>query len=412
MGWFNRNKSIEIIEKAFTPVDAAKYFEAIGAKGSLSWDSKNYSKDFKEVPEVNAVISLKARAFSSMKLQVVSKETGKQVNNNEPLVKVLRNPNYYQSQKEFLYQTKVFQEVYGNEFIYPLAPSGLSTNYKGLFSLPPDLVEIEYPSRQPAFYLSEDFIAGIKYKATFGTSTKTFVPKELIHINSINITQREDSWLNGVSPLAALQGPIANIRASYEARNVLIERRGALGILSNGSVDVTGGAVPIDPKEKTELQSQLRRYGLTKDQYQFIITNLNLKWQQMAIDADKLQLHEETRESLTRICDVYGVPFELMGNQKGVTFDNKKQAIRSLYQETIIPEAQEWVDTLNSFFGTEGKSWHIVATFDHLPIFAENIKERAASIATITTALSKAYQDGAITIAQYQAELAKLNVGI
>ena len=92
-----------------------------------------------------------------------------------------------------------------------------------------------------------------------------------------------------------------------------------------------------------------------------------------------LKLFEETEADTRKICDAFGLPYELLSTEKGTTFDNKKEAKRQFYQDTIIPEADEWIQALNDFFQTKGKSWSIIGTFDHLPIFQENIKERAAA---------------------------------
>jgi phage portal protein BeeE len=202
-----------------------------------------------------------------------------------------------------------------------------------------------------------------------------------------------------------------NIRAAYESRNIILTHRGALGILSNDSRDVTGSVLPLYPESKRELQEEYRKYGLTGNQWQVILTNLSLKWQQMSIDPDKLGLYQEVREDTIKICDSFGFPFELLGNEKGVTFENQKWAERRLYENTIIPEAQEWIDAMNATLETEKRSWHIVGRFDHLPIFNENLKERAASISLMTNALSRQYADQAITLQQYQTELGKYKIG-
>jgi hypothetical protein len=81
-----------------------------------------------------------------------------------------------------------------------------------------------------------------------------------------------------------------------------------------------------------------------------------------------------------------------------------------MYEATIIPDAQEWVDAMNAAFETEKKSWMIVGSFDQLNIFAENRKERAQSIQLVTGGLSRAFLDGAITLDQYRDELDAMGV--
>jgi hypothetical protein len=62
------------------------------------------------------------------------------------------------------------------------------------------------------------------------------------------------------------------------------------------------------------------------------------------------------------------------------------------------------------FFGTEKETWQLSGDYSHLPIFQANIKERGQSLQTIVNALSKALEDGAINLQQYQAELSKFGI--
>lgn len=383
------------------------FFYPFGMGNTINWNTENFLKDFLEVPEVNAVITWKARAWSTMNLKVVSDVTGEDATSKDPIVRLIRQPNYFQSQKEFFMQTKIWQEIYGNEFLYINRPAAMAPN--ALFTLNPNCVDIEYGSEDVPFYMQSSLPSNIRYKATFGGGTKD-ITENVIHINNSNIDPDSGNWLDGVSPLQSLSEPIANIRASYEARNVIISNRGALGILSNGSVDGMGSILPMDPKEKEALQTALKGYGLSKNQHQFIVTNLNLKWQQMAVDSDKLQLHEENKAAFNTICDVLGVNYEIFANDN--TFENKKAAERATYQNTIIPEAHEWCDALNRKLETNKKSWHIECSFDHLPIFAENLKDRAATLVQLTTALDKAFQSGIITSQDYKNELTKFKIGV
>jgi hypothetical protein len=248
-------------------------------------------------------------------------------------------------------------------------------------------------------------------------------PKDsIIHINRANVngqmltagtvttevTQSDQSHLWGIPVMASHQANVRNLRAAYEARNVLIENRGALGILSNGSTDGVGSMLPIDPKLKKELQDEYRRYGMTKGQMQIIMTSLNLKWQQMAIDTDKLKLFDECEADTRALCLGYGVPYELIA--AGQTYDNKLRAERQFYQNTIIPEAGEWCDAINRRVEIAGKSWEVSITYDHLPVFQDNVKERAQAMSLMAAAIEKLITNGVMTVEQAQVELQKFGI--
>ena len=404
MAWFS--KKAQPITPTSLPKSDEPFFIPVGF-GGLNWDNLKYLEDYQQVPEVNAIINGIARAFSNGKLQIVSKATGKEVSNNESLVKALRNPNPYQGTIEWMMQSRIFAEIYGNEFIYFYTKPGFTNKIAAIYNIPSDIIKVDDESELPFYkHTSKE----LKYEVTFDGKTEQLPSESMVHISNSSVELSEDGYICGQSNLKALQPAIQNICAAYEARNVIIKNRGALGILSNSNSDATGSTLPMDEKEKAALQNEFRKYGIAKSQHQVIITNLRLQWQQMAIDTDKLKLFEECKADTEKICDAYGYPFELLGNQQGVTFENKKQALKSLYQDTIIPKASEWTSALNSHFETLDKSWEIRLTYDHLPIFQDNLKERGQAMSTTITALSKAFQDGAMTMQQYKNELTKLGI--
>jgi HK97 family phage portal protein len=402
----------------------AWWMTMLGEKSGEIWGEQSYEqyiKYFIEVPEVNAIINYRARAESMVNISIVSKSTGEEIKNNEPLIRILRNPNWLQTQTEFFRQTSLFRSIFGNEYLYLLTPTGRGTNYRGLFTLPSQNIYVKCKTKR--FYLESELPDDVEYVFKLDCDDVEYPIdiKDLIHLSDNRITYLPDkettqlkeriNYLYGTSPLASLTPAIKNIRVAYEARNILIENRGAIGILSNDSKDGIGGVGPMNQEEKIKLQNDWKSYGLTKRQWQIIITNLSLRWQQISMDIDKLKLFEEIKEDTMKLCDVYGVPYELLGNSTGVTYENKKEAKRQMYQDAIIPSTIERIGALNKKFDTENKSWEIIGSFDHLPIFQENIKERAQSITLLCTGLNKAFQDGAISIDDYKKELSKFGIG-
>ncbi len=53
----------------------------------------------------------------------------------------------------------------------------------------------------------------------------------------------------------------------------------------------------------------------------------------------------------------------------------------------------------------------LIMDFSHLSVFQEDAKKRGEALTAITTALSKAFMDGAISIEEYKEELIKHGLG-
>lgn len=329
----------------------------------------NPIKNFLELPEVFAVVNLKARAFSNMLLKEVDeKGNDKPTPEGKTIIDLLKNPNHFQGGKEFLRQTKIYREVFGNEFIFKQKPYAMPTT--SLFSIPPNLITVEYTSDKPFFLEAEP---SLRYQYQYNRYEKKEIdPSLLIHFsdNRVGIKTVSDKNLyTGNSPLENLHFICQNLRAAYESRGIILTQRGANGAWVNDSADAVG-FVNLDKKEKEKLEKAFERYGTRIGQRQTIVTNAPVRWVQAGTNNPKnLGLFEETMECFLRLCDVYGVPKDLFGAAQGATYENQRQAEKGFYIRTIIPEAQEWIEGIDYDLRGKDRRTKIIADFSHLDIF-------------------------------------------
>jgi hypothetical protein len=387
----------------------------VATYNSSGGDDIKRLKAFLTIPEVNAIFNLRARAHGNFKIMAVDLKGNPIADFKDPLIDIIENPNYFQSKEEFFGQTNLFRDIFGNEFINLTIPIGMSKPI-GLFSLPSQNVEVvnvnSVHSGTGPFFLLKDLPESVQYKFK-DTDGKVYPLRyeNLLHLNDNNVVFKNNpDFLKGLSKLDALAAPLENIKVAYEARNVIIVNRGAIGILSNAARDGIGSAAPMNKFEKEKLQQEFKKYGLSKNQWQIIITNLALNWQQMSIDIDKLKLFDETREDTLKICDAYGTPYELLASIRNTTFDNKKEAKRQWYRETIIPEANARIAGINRKYKTIERGFRFLPMFDHLPIFDTEKMERARSLYFMVNSLTKALEDTAIDLDQYRKELKKYGI--
>jgi len=368
-----------------------------------------YLDYFNSIPELNAVINLKARCFANGRLKTVN-EKAEEV---DAMPESLKTPNYFQDIKEFMRQTKLNHEIYGNEYIYFLFGVGFDVQKtKALFSLPPNLITKEYTNTQP-FWVWPQEPDGISYTYELDGTQYAIDAGQILHMNDNNVSvtaANDKSVLNGESKLKGLRAALKNIKMAYESRGVILKYRGALGILSNQSTDGVGAGLPLEEKEIRDIQEKYNQYGGLEGQFQAIITSANLRWQQMSVDPNKLGLFQETEEDFNKILDAFGVPSEMFTRQKGATFENQNQARKSIYENTIVPEANEWCMGLNTKFFPDGKV-KLIMDYSHLPVFQEDIKLRSETINNMVNYLSRLRQDQQITDEEYREELFKMGVG-
>lgn len=324
--------------------------------------------------------------------------------------KLMAKPNVFQTWVQFEAQAKIYIQAFGECYILPIMPLGFTDKTKdvsAMWVIPNWLITPTFTGKS----FSQNKLDGIivNYKIGNINDNYTLLPEQLINIQDFNLST--DNFLQAQSRMVCLADPITNIIAAYEARHGLIVRKGGIGILSNNSKDSVG-TIPLDTKEKKEVQDSFRNYGFTKNDYNVIITNAALTWQSMTFPTKDLMLFEEIEDSTRAICDVYEFPIEMLGFKGNSMFDSgeKYAAIqRALYENTIIPESANFVQAFNQWFEFDkyGK-FTLQVFYDHLSFFKKNQKEKADALRFMAQGLQVLYTHKLITETEARQEIANI----
>lgn len=364
--------------------------------------NKSASQAYECCPPVAAIINKKAQAFINGKTWVLNtqgKAKGKEATTVEAkkLQRLFAQPNPIQNWSQFEAQGYIYQQLFAYTLILSIKPVGFKENIDAyaLWNIPPFMVDIEETN-----------------KLFYQTSQKGMIKKIVLNYKGVrseleiddiyimkDITPSFDSLIFPQSRICALELPINNIIGAYESRNVLINYRGALGILTKEAGDGGQfGALPMPEGEKENIQNDFRRYGLKHHQWQIIITSAAMKWQQMGYPTKDLMLFEEVEGSTQAICDGYNYQYELLSNSKGVTFANKNEAKKLVYQDAILPEAQSIYGQWNQFFNTAKYNLVIDKDFSHVAVLQADQLQTAQARKARNDALLIEYQNDLITM--------------
>jgi hypothetical protein len=351
-------------------------------------------------PPINAIINRKAQAYINGKTWVLNtqgKAKGKESTSAEAkkLQALFKKPNPLQSWKQFEAQGYIYQQLFGYNIVLPIKPLGFKDNIDAsmLWNIPPSMVDIEETNK--LFYQS-DTSGIIKQIVLNYKGVRTPLKIEDIYIMK-DFTPSFCSLVIPESRIKSLELPINNIIGAYESRNVLINYRGALGILSQDPGNGQYGVIPMSGDQKDQLQQDFRRYGLKNHQWQFIITSASLKWQQMGVATKDLMLFEEIEADTMAICDNYNYPYQLMSSAKGTTFSNLKEGKQLLYQDATIPEAESMYEQWNQLFNTERFNLVIDKDYSHIAVLQEDQLQAAQARKARNDALLIEWQNDLIT---------------
>ncbi len=353
---------------------------------------------YQKCPPVSAIVHRKAQAYGNGKIWVTD-EDGEEVTTDvaNRLRKLLRRPNPLQTWTDFEAQGYVLQQLFGYCPILAIKPAGFKENIyaKSLWNIPPTMVKIEEAEGLfTTITTISDMIKSITL--TYKDHETPLEKADVLILRDVTISTK--SLLLPDSRLKALALPVNNVIGAYESRNVLINYRGALGILSPEKDQF--GVAPIDPDDKVELQNDFLRYGLTNDQWKFIISSAALKWQPMGIAPKELMLLEEVIDSTKAICDGYNYPPQLLAiiDPK---YDNWDAAEKGLYQNAIMPEAQRNTQQWNEFFDTDKHKLIIWKDFDHVAALQNDKVKEAQARMTLNQAKQIEWENDLITLNQW-----------
>lgn len=314
-------------------------------------------------------------------------------------VKLLEQPNVFQSRNEYLMQWFIQRCLYANVYVYELKGMDIQEIPSALWNLSPSRMSIRRTGKIWQQTELNQIIEGYKFQMDDGKTWAEFDTNEIIQFSIPN----PDDPIMGVSPLNSIRMAISNIRAAYGYRNVVLTRKGAIGIWSTEGKDQIG-TISLTPEEKEEMSKQLTEtYGIGDRQASVMIANKPMKWSPAIYPTKDMELFKEVSEDFKAIIDVYGANeymFTSGENSKGSTFTNVEMGERACYQNTIIPIASDFAYGLAQRFGILDRGGRLELSYDHLPVMQEDqtkkaeVLEKKANAAQVL--LSNGYQPNEI----------------
>lgn len=394
--WFKRNSNIWA---------GAQFFTFTGDKCT-----PEFTVDFNSIYGINdaydkcstlkAIVNRMALVIANVKMWIVD-DSGNDVSDKyNDLAVLLKRPNFIQTWTEFMQQLDVYRQLYGEAFIYASVPVGFNNaNATALWVLNPLFIDIESNGR--LYDQSDIENIGLRYIFNCSGQRRELDPSNVLHIKDVN--QNIDfspNDLRGSSRLLGLETSLANIIQAEEAIYTMNRDRGAIGILSNDQKDISG-TIPLTDDEKESLRNQYQSlYGLSARQAKVIITNASLKWQSISFNVKDLMLLEGIEKNIQLIADALGYPYDLLSTSKGVTYENKAEAKKLLYQDSIIPIANLYAEKLTGFFGLENAK--IEFDFSDIECLKKSEKEAAETLYQLNQAMQTAYNNGVISRAEWR----------
>lgn len=246
------------------------------------------------------------------------------------LLDVMRRPNPQDGGASFVKNSLAFYLIAGNSYLIKVGPEAGPP--KELYYMRPDRVRVLPGNRMEP-------IRGYRYTVGGVPRKPDFKPNEVLHLKAFNPL---DDWY-GLSPVevVARQIDIQTMAAKWNARLLQNDCRPPGAIVTESNLDE-------EQHERLEKQLEEKMMG-----YEHAgrppVFEAGIKWQAFAITPKDMDWLNSDKLNTRKICSVYNVAPELIGDAENKTYSNYKEARKALYMETVLPLMDYLRDEYNNW---------------------------------------------------------------
>ena len=324
--------------------------------------------------------SLAAQKDINLKeLETLHKKAYELYTGDQRLNELLKYPNEEDCWSDLVEQWCGFKLITGNSFIYgKLIEAG---NNQGkpyeLFALPSQYMAIianinVFPPTRAGYQL-------------YYGQMWSFDTKEILHDKYFN-----PQWgvtggqLYGQSPLRAAA---KNLTRSNEAKTAAVasfQNGGPAGVLfmNDERFDPTSGQA-----QAQALKTAVSQKGGAANFNSIAVSGYKVDWKQIGLSPVELNIIESEKWDLKALCNIYGVPSQLLNDSDSKTYNNQREGEKALTLRCAIPLLNALTENLNRKLHTDWgyKGTNLYVDYD-LSVYGELEANKAEQTAWLNTA--------------------------
>ena len=271
------------------------------------------------------------------------------------LNELLKYPNGEDTWADLVEQWCGFKLLTGNSFIYAKMIEGGANDGKPfeLYALPAQFmaivadIEVFPPVR-------------VGYQLYYGKMW-TFDTKEILHDKYFNpywtVTGNE---LYGQSPLMAAARTLTRSNEAKTAAVASFQNGGPAGVLfmNDDRFDPTSGT-----QQAQALKKSISEKGGSSNFNSIAVSGYKVDWKQIGLSPVELNIIESEKWDMKSLCNIYGVPSQLLNDADNKTYNNQREGEKALTLRCAIPLLDAIAENMNrklhSDWGYKGTNVYI-----------------------------------------------------
>lgn len=303
-------------------------------------------------------IGIVAKNCAGIPLKVVMGDSLKEVDEKHPLRMILKRPNPWMTQQEFIEHVIAYLMITGNTYVEGVGPDGQPP--RELWPHRPDRMRVVPGPMGVVGYVYE--ING-DFKNWASDPIKGESP--IMHMKFFNPL---DDWY-GMSPIEAAAYSVDqhNEAAAWNQSLLQNSARPSGALVYNHPM---GGQ--LSEKQFERLKEDINKnFSGGRNAGKVPILESGLSWTQMSLSPGEMDWLEGKRESAREIALVFGVPPMMLGIPGDNTYSNYQEARQALHEDTIIPLLEQLIEHLNIWLCPSfGEDLKIVMDVSQIPALA------------------------------------------
>jgi HK97 family phage portal protein len=252
--------------------------------------------------------------------------TGKKIENH-PALALLNHPNPQQGKRKFLTYVLGYKLLSGNSYIFAAIGGGRP---QFLYSLRPDRMTV-LPGR------GFDLIGGYRYKVQ--GQECNYTAQDILHIKMFN--PLNDFYGMGPVEAAARGIDISNYADTWNAAIIKNDMKPPGAFSTEGS---------LSPQQFDRIKVQIgEEYQGYNNAGRPLLLEGGLKFTPFAMAPKDLDWLNSNKATMRKICAMFRVPSQLLGDTEASTYSNYQEARKALHIDAVLPHMEDCTDEFNNW---------------------------------------------------------------
>lgn len=357
-------------------------------KGDGFGSDSNYLELSMTNPVLMTVIALRCKLYSQMMITAVDKNE-KEV--DIPELKLLNNPNYFQSKQDYFFQQMWFISAVGSSYTYQIRPF-TSEAPKAIYNLIPNKTDFKDVFKINKFITTQQDIREferslIKYELD---KTEYKLPlKDIIPFYDLSNGLEHNSLMKSPSRVQGIRKVLYNIEENLKAKKINLEMSQKYIATNKSSPD---GNPQLRTEDREDIEKKFGHKSLN-------ITNANVEVSHLVTDLKKLYLDEQFASDALKVLLAFDMNRDVLNYASVGTssYDNAVTGLVSVIQNSIQGSADNTMNSYTNSWGLAEKGIRLKASFNHLPIMQALVKSKTETLNTLSTSLKTAIESGFIS---------------